>query len=346
MSTFYDYIENYNKPDERPDRFVLEDYIDDIDSNDKSIVHFFKNCSPRLNGYYQQTIRGLRSPFENSEQKNLAYRCATPSLEAMRTLAEHYCDKYEIEIEICSVQDLSKMLNHTQRCGLIVTDIDGLGHVVPLLCDFSPEKKNLYSLDVLKPTRIKPLRAVVRGICNSLGYNLREPDSPRSVDSLSCRIQAFIGLRNALIDLKFNRFNPVIKDDLFHIPPAWDYTDQITNPLLKEGVGTDIPIPTDIFRKKQPRTVSAFRQAHTQPILFENRVTFTNSLPIDLTKEKLPDNCQLEGRLTLIWTETKTVNTYIYEKVLKIAGVIPKGPPPSEGPPPSDCQEMDHCTIL
>lgn len=164
--------------------------------------------------------------------------------------------------------------------------------------------------------------------------NIYLTSSSRQVDKYSCRTGALILLRNALLSLRYHNatgsFHSFLTQNaeleegtskIKALPPDWDYTEQIGNPLLKNREVSDI---RRRFSKKQksPRSALDHRDSHTRERTFTYVVRqYKGKLEIDPELQPPPGITfhNYEKGWSLGFKAAYSVNTYLLEKGRKMA---------------------------
>lgn len=172
---------------------------------------------------------------------------SVPQSAAMEAVARKYYEKYDIEIYIKPIDSLSAFIEDYARTvkkscyiGVITgSDISGTQrHVTPLLCYFDVEKDavELIILDsVVNPLYISIIYEELEHL--NIKSSVSTQGSIRQADTNSCRTDALIILRNALLWIKHykiaNGFSLIIEkleknqQGTNILPPEWMYNAQI-----------------------------------------------------------------------------------------------------------------------
>ncbi|MBY0529726.1 MAG: hypothetical protein K2P51_06005 [Rhabdochlamydiaceae bacterium] len=225
---------------------------------DPALSHEFKSWLQRL--YHQD-------PVELSRVENVTLPHGVLLFNSLlKKVAEKYSRKYAIEILICNTEEFEELISSDfisdHPIGVIVTadhDIDcgfyyyksfeNTMHVTPVLLNFKKGKREAVILDSAgvnsDGAAVEPLSEFVE--C-TLSHESKEActtyiaQAPRQADSFSCRTDALIILRNALLDLKhgFENFGAKVAHAsnlrFVSLPLQWSYTSQIFDPLDSSGV--------------------------------------------------------------------------------------------------------------
>lgn len=287
----------------------------------------------------------LKKISENQETslqtKNQTYtQIAVPSNKLLKIVAESYEKKYAIKMHVCVESELSDYLKEflsqpmDTPQGIIVTTKSNIGHVIPLLCNFSKTEREIVILDALGNRGAKapdPFNDVIKA-CRELDVNLRVAAEGRQVDMNSCRTGALTILRNALLHIKheentgnFSNLetmtlvkNPLVYGAEVLIPPEWDCTDQISN---KQEGACDKMAPRNRFSKKnkEPQTIGLFRARHTNEVVFSYKLLVPwESLCERFVTTSYPEGVKVShgggNKLCIEWDESRSINTFLVHK--------------------------------
>ena len=192
----------------------------------------------------------------------------SPSNHFLLKICDDYARKYEISISVI-VGTFTPFLESIKTpgfYGLISTYTEG--HVIPILLNYqSEERKQALVLDSLGT---QPYLELYQFALNYLkDWETFICPRERQADMVSCRTEAPLILRNALLDLKGRRglvdltdtFLD-IEDNLVEISPSWDAHAQIYHQKSDEFC-----FKRDLFSSKEakqrvPRTVGQFRDQY------------------------------------------------------------------------------------
>lgn len=274
------------------------------------------------------------------EKKNVTHRyLMVPGIPQMQEKATQLCTKYGISIAFA---DLSKWeqematihTNHNDSyVGVIAYDNDGL-HVTPVLCYFgkNPQHDEYIFLDSVE------LHQDLLRLLQKKNKTVYYTSFTRQADPLSCRTEALIILRNALLDLKAgahsNGFKSILENAILdeknikRLPATWDYTAQIAHGHDSE---TAPFMPRSLFSKKkdkQPKTTIAHRSEYTEEVDFEcqiwlNEGGFQEKVSA-ITCPKGVTLTSTEHMTTMNFTVKQSINTYLAKKGHKEAALAAK----------------------
>jgi len=236
-----------------------------------------------------------------------------PNRLALESKAKHYFIKYGIEIHIIRQSDLPEFCARLHKehikpayLGIILMSADPHeAHVVPVLL-YLGDRNEAIVLDVIVSTPLSIAITETLMECHfELPYDFIQ--SSRQADSWSCRTAAITILRNALLDIKFNRhtkgFHWSLKKkpgtkNTYEFPITWTYTEQIFNGgyeaqrlLVIRRFFSNKP-----EKRNQPQTIERFRNQHTKVIRLQYSI---------------------EGPPKLVYTASRTVNCYLTDKATK-----------------------------
>lgn len=283
----------------------------------------------------------LSSYLENNqvyfEEENITMpEVIQPTVKLIKKIADYYLKKYKIKIIVCRETKLKnklKDINGNKPFGVIVinSNVPEDGHVTPILHDFT--RSQVFSLDVVgyEFFTIQPGRTI-KNVCNELNLRLFNPEVVvRQADIISCRIDAPVILRNALLHIKSKGKDPIFlikkhyNSSNFGMPINWNYTDQITPKILKESSSQQNE--TLVTRGIKKETVSDFRKRHTKEVIIKYSLTLEkkeipnlpNLLDLNLPSHVTVVEQQDSNNILISWTAKRTINTYIVEKGWKYA---------------------------
>lgn len=276
-----------------------------------------------------------------------------PDGPALKLAAEHYAEKYGIEIHFCSgyqedtlenmITTLNDQIKTPTYVGIIYENDPqyrqkkyDFGHVTPLLFYF-PGNGQLDKAECLDLDSVaqQGARRSVKQLGLASVYGMKKV---RQADKNSCRTGAITILRNALLHLKKNNvqngFGEVLKQcqveghKIAELPPEWDYTEQFSNKSLKD---THQAIRSCFSKnvEKRGETAKQFRERHMRTRQFTLEVNYrsdstteaANPLPEGVkTSKVLPDYPKdvYAARLNI----TRNVNDYLLEKGHKFKKMI------------------------
>lgn len=282
-------------------------------------------------------------PVEASWITNMTFpQVVLPSNASLKTVAERYLKKYGINILICTTEEFEEFIASNPAfdhpIGVIVTadheidhgfyyykSFESTQHVTPVLLHFSKEGQQAIILDSVgvKPDGIPvhPLSEFVECTLNHLTEGRCETcvvGAVRQADFHSCRSDALIILRNALVDLKRREANvkkriPLQGDRLVSIPLAWDYTSQISQNLTELSMGCEQESMVTLCG----RTMEEFKAHYVTPVTFKLELLLPRSISFPDQIPELPQHYSVfykEERMMLEMLQTKKVNNYLRSK--------------------------------
>lgn len=325
-----------------------------IDFTDKSFEKTLLN-DPEVSDELKLLVKGYSSPKniklvkENVTMPN----AICPGVNSLKSKVALYQQKYGICTEVCLDTALAGRLKELRESRsqeligiIVVQQWQQEGHVTPILCDFTQNRNDILSLDVLGNLSEKP-GPTIQFACESLNVNLMICAEERQSDEVSCRTDASVVVRNALLHIKWLQskglykglpemtqpINPEYKRYV-GIPLEWKYTDQITPGILKENGQADATVIRDLFSKKKeknehPQTVRAFRDRYRREITLKYTLTLYKSyikqaLP-DFSAVKLPSHVTVQETteaVEITWTKQPAVNTYLMDKAVRNARLV------------------------
>lgn len=170
---------------------------------------------------------------------------AIPNTNALRSIADKYADKYEVNIKVISLPKVEEApppdeeddayydyinsrddvfkerLNNTKQLLIsqireelqdktprsigMIFDVDGKSHVVPLLLKMENEEAQILVLDILGSNPRHAINKAVLDALQELQLPFAQCRDKRQADMRSCRIGSVVTLRNALLTLKENQ---------------------------------------------------------------------------------------------------------------------------------------------
>jgi hypothetical protein len=204
-----------------------------------------------------------------------------PSNEILKKIAADYKEKYGIEIIVCTLEEFREGIDSfcalaIKLIGVIVVQNSGYGHVLPLILNFQNGAKQIFSLNTGSNRGLeKELVSFLRGLEFEVFLTLED----RQYDYYSCRTEATVILRNALLDMRerglegFDAFliRDVRQDSAFFVPKEWTYGAQIVR-------ATDDLDQVDVIRHKYSKksekrdgfeTAREYRERHTEEIVIK-----------------------------------------------------------------------------
>ncbi len=302
-----------------------------------------KGVSRELEEVFKHNIteRGSLNGFLIIEQR--LHEIAMPSNELLIIKAKFYKEKYGINIFIAENEQLINLIN--ENCNQYPSEPVGLifcheeTHVVPIILNFSALGKEIIILDVLGPLPQNKVSEMFLKLLKSTNVPFGSCSYKRQVDKFSCRTGSLVTLRNALLDLKSNLLEKSLfeyvscKSDLFSIPPAWGFTDQI---FKCEEAMFSVMNPRQPYSKLIPKkivdNISESRGKYQKKLIFDcslklpypnlktlktiQKVIAKRDFPfmIEFTTQSSSSN----QYLIIEWTSQTIVNTYMLSKGFKI----------------------------
>ncbi len=295
-----------------------------------------------------------------------------PKVELMKKICDHYKEKYNIRIQICKISELRSMLGDLRGDplnkgpvieGLIVTDDSGEGHVVPLLfevktyhmetddCDqYNRIFQDCLNLDVLGDRRDNMrLNLEIKSCLGASRRGRRYLTSAvmRQADGWSCRTDALVVLRNALIYCNHHKITELKDLIIDHSPetsevsilPDLYFHSQI---MHENGLGdkrvTRAAYSNDEAKRASPELLARFRERFKGRVTLIKKYTFmTNLISIgEILHSFREKTTEVQGSAVLTihpkydheirgWeftieeSEEKFINTYQVAKGYKIA---------------------------
>lgn len=260
-----------------------------------------------------------------------------PKLLQLKLIAAKYLAKYGIEIVFFEQtkfveqwEKLKKSLTTPKYLGIIVdNEVNGEGHVVPLVCYFGSSHTEAIILDTLGGSQSA---LVLQRLLKKAGVSqehLYSAMNIRQADKLSCRTGGTTILRNALLSLKHHKreggFATAIREQISKeqvegqflnaLPIEWDYTDQVTN---RSGDNSKVIVIRDLYSKQAgkrqaPRTVAQFRLEHTE----ENQFACVLKKQGPMLNIAMPPELPNKDRIR--FTVSFPVNSYLVNKAARWA---------------------------
>lgn len=267
---------------------------------------------------------------------------AIPNQYALQAKATYYESKYGIDIRLADMKYLKttllrweKKITEPTYIGVIIGDFstEYPGHVVSLLCYFNGKNDghNEY------------LFIDCGGVWKTYQQDLEDwgipcdkayvSEAKTQVDLESCRTASIYLLRNALLSLKHNKhsngFSKALQNGkvdenkhIIHLPPEWDYTEQISNKLPDAGQALLIRhlYSKKVCKRDQKITVQEHRERFTSFATyvftlekrdFEYSDEFRNlPIPSDII------NLKAETHFRMEFTLEKKINHFLFVKGL------------------------------
>lgn len=277
------------------------------------------------------------------EMLNLAesatYRCvnliypelAFPNVRALEFEAKRYREKYSIQFEIISFENLSNFFQEASKTSsgfvgvTVLFSKYGKLHVTPIVFFFSPSKVECAILDTtVDYFWIRNLLLKKRVKEESIFY----PTEPRVVDVYSCRTGALTVLRDTLLSLRYHSpidLKTALKQGkcednrIIYLPPEWNGTEQVSNPCLKAH-HLVIRRFYSLKGKKEPVTIIEYRKKHTEQVRLRCDIWRNGYSALKLFNLTKPDNVVINGSQFTTHVEffvEMAVNTYLLTKSLR-----------------------------
>jgi hypothetical protein len=214
-----------------------------------------------------------------------------PTSELMKRVSFHYKSKYNIDIFVSNSSDFQAFIesrgSNQEPYGVIVTDDNDIGHVVPILIINNGANKHAIKLDVLGVAENLPITKEILKALKESSFEIFSSMDPRQADTRSCRTEALTILRNILLYLRklnisnFNHFSnrhergemstKEAKLALIPIPGEVDYVDQVSRKDL-EDIERLSTIRTEYSAKESKRargeSVLSFRNRYKREVKF------------------------------------------------------------------------------
>jgi len=298
--------------------------------------------------YFQSFLKHYPGDFANEAQaafshdlyvKKLCYGSIfMPDIGTLRIHTQKYYEKYNTIISVVNKNELGALLDNwnlhiTQPMYVgIILPLEKSHHVTPILFYFpGNQEKNQVECAILDSVDV---RIDVGTLLKQWGIspaNIYYTIKQRQADGASCRIGAVTLLRNSLLAIRYHGYtnglekalsDGQIEGNLIHyLPPEWDYTEQYSNPYLKEH---HLAMRSLMSKKKgKPmETASNHRARFMQEITFTYQF-WTNhksgeihSSPPQVVTEFIYS--QTTSYISFCIQETKSVNTYLKQKGQKM----------------------------
>jgi hypothetical protein len=213
-----------------------------------------------------------------------------PTAQLMNLVATQYRTKYGINIFVSNTSDFQSFIESKESnpaaYGIIITDDDDIGHVVPVLIINNGDIKQAIKLDAIGDPRELPITKKILTALQNSSFDIFSTEVARQVDYHSCRTEALTILRNMLLYIKKNRisnFNYFTQSCESHqmravgaikiisIPGECDYIDQISRKDL--GDLNSIKAIRAEFSSKETKlgkseSVLAFRDRYKRDVKF------------------------------------------------------------------------------
>lgn len=271
------------------------------------------------------------------EQRQVSYEIASVTIEQLQCNARRYSEKYGILLDVVVgnqevlVEKLeNELLNLSPRyLGLIYYSNVGT-HVCPLLLRVDSNGPRALVLDLADAENSFDVSKKSIAGFKALQIPYRLSHSQRQVDSYSCRTGALVILRNALLDLMFQKDVPEIFGGVgsFKLPAQWGFTDQISE---INKADEEILNPRQLYQSKSSKkieTIKAFRDRHRRNLQFVFEFTLPRSsetLNLKLNNLNLPEDVKVKayvkGQIGFKWSACKEVNGYMLYKGRRYAGL-------------------------
>ncbi len=313
-----------------------------------------------LSDTFKKWLRQLysKNPVDASRVENMTLpQGVLPFNSLLKEMTDQYLRKYAIEIRICNTEEfeelisLSLVLEHP--IGVIVTadhEIDpgfyyyksfnSTMHVTPVLLNFRNEKKEAIILDSAgvnaEAVPVEPLSEFVDCTLKHLSRGQCMPyiaSAARQADPFSCRTDALIILRNALLDLKKgfetleSKLIKITSDRLVSLPMQWSYTSQIFHKLhcgRSESCNLDVEMlsPSGQLITVCGRTLEEFWREYLMPATFKYELRLPESLCSIAEIPQLPKNYSVivkDNRLYIQSLQTRKINDYLRLKGIEFS---------------------------
>lgn len=310
----------------------------------------FKECQTEIKTkditqckFYQMRVQEpffqAIAPFVHSHTKAEIFDkefVYSPKNSVMQSICAHYQKKYGIQIELIPSTDFAARWEELKKgeeprfLGLLLRHPDKhFGHVCPLLCYFAKGRAECYIMDVINQKfTFRVLDESVEEALQRAGATYQNrAKTDRQADTDSCRLGAVTLLRNALLWIKkFGAGESLqsllakmeIEKTEFNLPLEWSYTEQI---YPKKGNLDKMYVIRDFYstKKKAPRTIAQFREAHTKPGTFECTLFLSSQtkipveVPDDIAVNFLKRQCDVSFSATI-----PGLNRYLVEKGAKM----------------------------
>ena len=214
----------------------------------------------------------------------------------LKLTADYYFKKYGICIRVCGYLELNnvaKEMSTTERqfFGLIgIHPGERHLHAVPFLFNSNSAGSEVLQLDTeRKLMGLSKLKA---------DFKFYQATDFRQADTFSCRTEALVILRNALLYIKHHGITSLdflprkesSSDEVIPVslPEEWDYTNQVSH---KGGTPEEKLVIRDFFsnqeaKREAPRTVAEFREKYSAPVTFWKRYAGEGSTWVTETTAK------------------------------------------------------------
>lgn len=287
--------------------FVFRTDITDIShtgvKKDVGIVTKYMKANPGhgLTAFFQEELEKYQYGL-TIKNKSIS-RCAQPTRQWIECRASHYKQKYGIEILMTNICDLEKFLpdfiranqNSNQYKGVIVQlkedEPQRLSHCAPLLFYFGPNGTECLVADAggLDSDNFVLLDWGLSLYLGKLGIDTSHifyATEARIADTYSCRLEALLFLRNALLYFTLQQ-EKLPFDKCFHqvqekreggillrkivpfLPPEWSHHAHIRSKLPNADQAKVVIDHFNPKKKHNPRTIAEFVKHYTEDNRFE-----------------------------------------------------------------------------